>query len=438
MTLHRRSLVKRTGLAGAALVLGSRWSQPAAFAQDAQELVFWDTLNTDPRLMIADTLAKAFSDANGGMKVTHRGWTLEELTDTLPRSVEGKQGPAVAQVNNGESLAGPMARGKQIISLQSYAEKYGWEKKLPEGLLARNRYTPDGKTFGTGDLFGMSAECEIVGLYFNRTVFADNGIEIPKTVADLESAMGKLREAGVEPLLLGGLDKWQLIHLFGMVQGTLTTREYLDNLIYRRNDASFDDPSMMQAAETLVKWKENNYFLQGFEGINGDDAIPVFTSGGGAMLMQGSWAAGQVAEGLQDEGGFFLMPPQKEGDTVMNVGGVGIPYSVTSNAADKDLAAELINSFVSDDAVSMFLDAGILPSAEIPADRIRKDTVSGDMYAAWNGALERDEIGHYLDWATPDFFDVLTGEVQKLLAGETDPKAFVAALQDAYAKSFQS
>src|SRR5699024_161417 len=125
-----------------------------------------------------------------------------------------------------------------------------------------------------------------------------------------------LREAGVEPIGFGTLDRWQAIHLFGEIQGTYGTREHLDNLIYRRNDASFEDESMLDAATKLVAWNDNGYFMNGYEGVNGDDAIPLFTSGMSAMLMQGSWAAGAVAEGLGDDAGFFLMPPHEDGGSV--------------------------------------------------------------------------------------------------------------------------
>src|SRR5699024_9328892 len=179
----------------------------------------------------------------------------------------------------------------QLVPIADYVSEYGWDELMPPGLLARNMYSADGKTFGEGELWGVSAEAEIVGFYYSRKIFEDNGLEVPKTFEEFEQLMGTLREAGIEPLLFGTLDKWQAIHIFGEIQGTYTTREYLDNLIYRRGDASFEDESMVQAAEKLVEWKNNNYFLQGFEGINGDDATPIFTSGGGAILMQGSWAA---------------------------------------------------------------------------------------------------------------------------------------------------
>jgi raffinose/stachyose/melibiose transport system substrate-binding protein len=438
MTLDRRELLKRFGVVSAGLAVGATAMPQGAAAQDEDSLVFWDSWNDPLRSEIAETLAQSFSESHEGIPVEHRGWSTEELMETLPRSVEGNQGPAVSQVNNGEALMGPMIRANQLVSLEDYAEQYGWADALPEGLLKRNRYTADGTNFGQGELWGMSAETEIVGFYYNRKIFEENGVEIPKTFAEFEQLMATLREAGVEPLLFGTLDKWQAIHLFGEVQGTYTERGYLDNLVYRTGDASFEEPSMVKAAEKLVEWKNNNFFLQGHEGINGDDATPLFTSGAGAMLMQGSWAAGLVAEGLGEDAGFFLMPPHEEGGTVLHVGGVGIPHSITTNAQDPDLAAELIDHLVSEESFELLLDAGFLPAGEIPADRIEDGTVSGELYAAWNTALENDAIGHYLDWATPDFYDVLTGALQRLLAGEIEAEPFTTELQEAYASSFDS
>ncbi len=262
---------------------------------------------------------------------------------------------------------------------------------------------------------------------------------MPTTVAEFEDMLGSLRENGIEPIAFGTLDQWQAIHMFGEIHGVYTTRaSIIDNIIYRRNDASFDDQSIRDAMAKFVEWSDKGYFIDGVEGLNGDDATPVFTSGGSAMLMQGSWAAGQVQTDMGDDAGFFLMPPLEDGGTVYHVGGVGIPFGITDNAEDPDLSAELINELVSEDTRTKMLDAGLLPVGEIPADRITEGTLSGELYGAFNSALESDTIGHYLDWAAPGFFDVLAGELQKLMAGETDIDAAVTALQDAYASSFES
>lgn len=459
--MDRRDLLKRTGIVTGSVALGAALPAAAPMsAQQAATLTVWDSLNDEIRGGIIDALATSFAAANGGIAVEHRGWTTEELTSTLPRSVEGNQGPDVSQVNNGESLTGPMIRGGQLVSLADYATEYGWNDRFAAGLLARNRYSADGTVFGEGDLWGISAESEIVGFYYNRQVFEDNGLAVPTTVAEFETLLGSLREAGQEPLVFGNLDKWQAIHLFGEVHGTMTNREFLDSLIYRRSGAAsavqgtpgaatpvaspiatpvsvgFDDQSIVDAAARLIAWNEAGYFMEGFEATGGDDATALFASGVGAVLLQGSWAAPQIAESLGENAGFFLMPPIEAGGSVLHVGGVGIPYSITTNAEDPALAAAFLDHLVSEEAFNLFIEAGSLPAGEIPADKIQANTVSGDLYTAWNAALVADAVGHYMDWAAPDFYDPLTGALQELLGGQVTAEQFAQTLQEFYAASF--
>jgi raffinose/stachyose/melibiose transport system substrate-binding protein len=441
MTLDRRELLKRSGVVSVGLAAGASVATHTVAAQDEtapEGLVFWTAWTDEQRGGIADALAETFAESHDGIVVEHRAFQTEDLGDTLPRALEGGQGPDVAQINNGETVMGPLVRAGRLVSMDDYAEEYGWNDLLPEGLRARNMYSEDGTTMGEGTLWGVSAEAEIVGFYYNRAIFEEQGLTVPTTMAEFEEMLATLRENGVEPIAFGTLDQWQAIHMFGEIHGAYTTREYIDDLIYRRNDASFDDQSIRDAMAKFVEWSENGYFISGVEGLNGDDAPPVFIAGGAAMCMQGSWWAGGINADMGDEAGFFLMPPVDEGGSVYHVGGVGIPFGITDNAEDPDLSAELINEIVSEETRTAMLDAGLLPVGEIPADRIVEGTLSGDLYASFNSALENDTIGHYLDWAAPDFFGVLAGELQKLMAGETDVDAAVTTLQEFYASSFES
>jgi raffinose/stachyose/melibiose transport system substrate-binding protein len=458
MTMQRRTLLKRTGAAAGLAALGTTAlpHAPAVLAaQDEMTLEFWDTLNADPRQGIVEGIGDAYAAENDGLTVEHRGWTLDELQDTLPRVVESDQGPAVAQVNNGESLMGPMIRAGQLVDITSYVDEYGWAQDLPEGLLARNMYSADGTEFGTGQLWGVSAEAEIVGFYYNKSILEENGISLPATLSELEAAMQTLADAEQTPLVFGNVDGWTAIHLFGNIHGTMATREYLDGLIYRSGEQSFEDPSIINAAAKLREWVERGFLQDGFEGISSDDAVALFESGAGAMLMQGSWQAGSVANNLGENAGFFLTPPLDAQSAatpvsatpvtspvagaapVLHVGGVGIPYAITANAGDPDLAAGLINELVSEASASAFIEAGLLPLSEVPEEDIDEGTVSGDLYSAWNFALANDALGHYLDWAAPGFYDVLVSELQQLLGGQVTPEEFAANLQEFYAASFE-
>jgi raffinose/stachyose/melibiose transport system substrate-binding protein len=430
LTISRRTLVA-TSTALALSTLPS-WSKHT-LAQGGN-LVFWDSNNSGELQKLVETLAEEFAAQNEGVTVEHQGFETAQLDDQLQRAIQSGEGPDISQINNGENSMGPLVRAGLIVPMDDYAEQYGWNDLLSPGLIARNRYTEDGTTIGEGTLWGVSSTAEIVGFYYNKQIFADNGVEIPETFADLEAAMQTFKDAGVTPLVFGNLDPWPASHLFGEILGTMTTREYLDGLIYRQGNKSWETDEIKQAAAKLQEWKQNGYLLQGFEGISPDDAVSLFAAGQGAMLMQGSWDAPNVAVQMNENAGFFLMPPQEAGGTVLHVGGVGIPYGITQNAEDPDLAAEFINFLVSERALELMVEQSALPGQTVPAEMITPDTLAGDLYTAWNAANEADAIGHYLDWATPTFYDTLNAELQRLLGDQTTPEAFAQALQADYAR----
>jgi raffinose/stachyose/melibiose transport system substrate-binding protein len=429
LTISRRTVVATS----TALALGAlpRWAWLAQ-AQD-DDLIFWDSNNSGELQELVETLAEEFEAQKQGVTVEHQGFETAQLDDQLQRAIQSGEGPDISQINNGENSMGPLVRAGLILPMDDYAEQYGWNNLLSPGLIARNRYTEDGETIGQGVLWGVSSTAEIVGFYYNKQIFADNGVEIPETFADLEAAMQTFKDAGVTPLVFGNLDPWPASHLFGEILGTMTTREYLDGLIYRQGDQSWETDEIKQAAAKLQEWKQNGYLLEGFEGISPDDAVSLFAAGQGAMLMQGSWDAPNVAVQMNENAGFFLMPPQEAGGTVLHVGGVGIPYGITQNAENPDLAAEFINFLVSERALELMVEQSALPGQTVPAEMITPDTLAGDLYTAWNAANEADAIGHYLDWATPTFYDTLNAELQRLLGDQTTPEAFAQALQADYA-----
>jgi len=430
LTISRRTLVA-TSTALALSTLPS-WSKHT-LAQGGN-LVFWDSNNSGELQKLVETLAEEFAAQKQGVTVEHQGLETAQLDDQLQRAIQSGEGPDISQINNGENSMGPLVRAGLIVPMDDYAEQYGWNDLLSPGLIARNRYTEDGTTIGEGTLWGVSSTAEIVGFYYNKQIFADNGVEIPETFADLEAAMQTFKDNGVTPLVFGNLDPWPASHLFGEILGTMTTREYLDGLIYRQGNKSWETDEIKQAAAKLQEWKQNGYLLQGFEGISPDDAVSLFAAGQGAMLMQGSWDAPNVAVQMNENAGFFLMPPQEAGGTVLHVGGVGIPYGITQNAENPDLAAEFINFLVSERALELMVEQSALPGQTVPAEMITPDTLAGDLYTAWNAANEADAIGHYLDWATPTFYDTLNAELQRLLGDQTTPEAFAQALQADYAR----
>ena len=401
-------------------------------------LVVWDQFYRDVESNVMETLNAEFEQAHPGVKIERVVKTLDDLKVTLKLALTEPNGPDVAQVNQGRSDMGAMVQADLLLPLNAYSEQYGWGSIFSTSVTSRNSFTPDGKTFGQGNLYGVSPTAEVVGVYYNKGIFAEHGWQIPQTFEEFETLLAEIKAAGITPIAFGSLDGWNAIHEFSAIQHLLVTPEYINNLVYGVNNVSFDIPENQRAAEILLNWANSGYFTEGYAGIGYDDSNLLFKAGNGAMTITGSWLAGELVTDTDQQFGFFLLPPF-EGKSGMAIGGVGIPFAIRKTTDKADLAAEYLNWMVSPRAAELWAKAGMLPAMSLPESAgIETDNLFGDTLKAWETINKNNAVGHYIDWATPTFYDTLVAELQKLLGGMSTPAEFTAAVQKDYAAYLDS
>lgn len=382
-------------------------------------------------------LSTAFEGEHPGVKVNITTYTFEDLMKTLPLAMTQPDGPDIAQVNQGLSVMGPLVKAGRLLPLDDYAKKYGWDQTFSAGLLNRNRFTPDGKQFGEGTLYGVSVSAEIVGVYYNRKIFSDNGWKIPQTFEEFDALLKTIKDKGVTPLAVGiAGDAGPAIHYYSAIQQLLVSRQWLDDFVYGRNNVSFDTPENQQAAEKLMEWVKNGYFIKGFEGITGDDMAKLFSQGEAAMLLSGNWWANVLVKADPTNWGFFPLPPYS-GKQNMAVGGLGLMLSINKDSKNADLAAEYINYLVTEKSADAIASVGQLPSRAISANA-QVDPLLKDIIAAFTSMNAKNGIGHYIDWAAPTMYDELKANLQEMLASKITPKEFTARIEKVYSDYLKS
>ena len=409
--------------------------EPAATEAPADEvtLVVWDQFYRDVESQVMDTLNQEFEAAHPGVKIERVIKTLDDLKVTLKLALSQSDGPDVAQVNQGRSDMGAMVQADLLLPVNDYAAKYKWDERFSSSVASRNSFTPDGKTFGQGNLYGVSPTAEVVGVYYNKGIFEANGWTVPATFDEFVSLLGDIKSKGITPISFGSLDGWNAIHEFSAVQHLLVTPEYINDFVYGVNNASFDIPENQEAARIMQEWVDKGYFSDGFSGIGYDDSNKLFKAGEGAMTITGSWLAGELINDTDQQFGFFLLPVKDPDRTRLAIGGVGIPFAIRKTTAHADLAAEYLDWMVSPRAAQLWAGAGMLPAMPLPADAtVEEGSLFNDTLVAWNTINKENAVGHYIDWATPTFYDTIVAELQKVFGKETDPAAFTAAVDQDY------
>lgn len=410
---------------------------PVVTDSDEITLVVWDQFYRPEESAVIEALNAEFEKAHPGVKIQREVKVLDDLKMTLKLALAEADGPDIAQVNQGRSDMGAMVEADLLLPLNDYLAKYGWGNVFSTSVASRNSFTADGKSFGQGNLYGVSPTAEVVGVYYNKDLFKKNRWSVPTTFEEFQELLAKIKKAGITPISFGSLDGWNAIHEFSAIQHLLVSSDYINNLTYGVNNVSFDTPENQEAAQILLDWAQAGYFTDGFPGIGYDDCNNNFKAGEGAMTITGSWFAPELMTGTDQEFGFFLLPGLS-GKQTMAIGGVGIPYAIRKTTQHPDLAAEYLDWMISPRAAELWAQAGMLPAMSLPEDtKVKTDNLFGDTLHAWETINKNNAVGHYIDWATPTFYDTLVAELQKLLGSIATPADFTAAVQRDYAQFLQ-
>ena len=188
---------------------------------------------------------------------------------------------------------------------------------------------------------------QIIGVFYNKDMFAANGIEVPNTWDELVAACDKLLAAGIQPIAQGMKDGWPQAQLANMFAGTdLLAKDPHWGAKRNANEVKFNNPDLakgMQKYQTLC----TKYSGDNITGISYTQMLELFFTGKAAMLPIGSWVNAEVAKGLQDfEVGWFPIPGDENANVVSVFVNEGL--SIGSHTKYPEVCKDFIHYFFTD------------------------------------------------------------------------------------------
>ena len=231
---------------------------------------------------------------------------------------------------------------------------------------AKAQATFDGEVYGVPVL-----NISISGVFYNKDIFADNNLEEPKTISDLEKICDTLVAKGITPFALGNSTKWQGSMFY---QGLATRYAGLDDFRgATEGTSSFESDCFVYAGNKILEWAEKGYFQEGCNGLSTDDgqdkqAIYQETA---AMIYSGSWYTGTFSSDSEEfykaKIGWFPFPECDEAENgaeyakVCN-GTVGDQF-VSFSCTDEKLkeAFKCATYYSTDDCIKLIVENGKIP-----------------------------------------------------------------------------
>ncbi|MFO7634047.1 MAG: ABC transporter substrate-binding protein, partial [Caldilinea sp.] len=175
------------------------------------------------------------------------------------------------QVHPGFELIGQYVDPGFVAPVTSLYESEGCNDVVPEAL--RTMMTADGELYQvTVGVYRGN------GFWYNKTLLAENGIEIGETLSvdEFIAIADQLQAAGVTPLCVGDNGIWATAQLFeNTLLGTIGPEMY--NGLWD-GSVSFDAPEVKAAMETYGKMLE--YQNEDHSALSWDQAVQKLMEGG--------------------------------------------------------------------------------------------------------------------------------------------------------------
>ena len=419
-----------SGSSGAQATLGPV-SKDVSGAGDVT-LTVWDQ-NTDGGIDTAQKqLNTAFEKKYPNVTVKRVSRSFADLKTTLKLALSGDNPPDVVQANQGYPDMGAFVAGNLLRPVDDYAKLYDWTSYYPKSLLKLNSFSANGKDWQSGNLYGVSQTGELVGVYYNREILDQLGVDAPTSLDELETDLAKAKAAGILPISYGDLEKSPGIHIYGVVQGAIAGHDAVSDLV-TSTSGSWTDAANVKAATTIQDWASSGYLPSGANGISQDDAVSTFGDGGSAFLITGTWRQATLEQDLGEKNvGFTALKPTGS-STPVTTGGEGLAWAITSKSKHPDVAAAYVDYITNADAARVLVDTGNLPSVIPDGDSPESGTLAADITSEYKTISGSDGVVPYLDYSTSTFYDTLSAAMQDLVAEKTTPQQFTETLQTDYA-----
>lgn len=360
-------------------------------AEDDDKTITWWNLGTEgaDKAWVEETVAQFEANTDSGYTVESVAFQNDKYKEKLVIAMSSGECPDMYLHWTG----GPM--NEYIESgfaqpVDEYYEEYGLTDVYMDGAIEQCKYN--------GSIYAVPAKnISVAGIYYNKALFEEYGLEIPTTVSELETVCDTLLENGIIPFTLANSTKWTGSMFFQCLATRYGGTEPFQKAA--AGEGSFDDECFKYAGEKIQEWVEKGYFPEGFNSMDEDDgqAAQLFYTEQAAMYLIGSWRTASFKTDTADGGsdfydqiGWFSFPAVDGSDADASIlnGTLGDNFVSFNCTGEKlDAAFELASYLSSDEVVQVMLDNGNVPPIKGIEEKVT-DPLSLTIVEAANNASE--------------------------------------------------
>lgn len=276
-------------------------------------------------------------------------WLTLEFRNTvdkdIPVALAADSGPDIVY-GSGPSYVSTYVQEGKVISLDKYAEQYGWKDRML-GILY-DACTVD------GSLYSIPNSISVGGIFYNKALFEEKGWEVPTTVEELTAIMDEAMKDGLYGSLAGNKG-WKPCN--DNFSSLMVSHFTYPSVMYDclSGKTPFNNPEMAEAIELSKEWYEKGY-LGGsdYTDLDSQECMQMLSEKKSPFILAPTLYfqfAGQFFTGeLEDDLGFIPFP-SLQSDQPSPVYDVATPcnFSISATTPYADECAKILDTMLTED-----------------------------------------------------------------------------------------
>jgi len=241
----------------------------SAGSSDPDTLKLWHFEGTDSDVGIAWERAIEIFEEETGATVEYEDKSFEQIRSTASQVLNSNEAPDVMESPKGNATAGLLASQGLLSDITEAVEEFGWDDMLAPSLQTTARYDENG-IMGSGAWVGVPNYGEFVTVYYNKTMFEENGVAVPTTYDEFEAAMQTFVDAGITPLAEAGAE-YPLGQLFYQLALSQADRQSVNDYQLYENPVDWQSEPLTFAAEKVKEYVDKGFISEDATGLKAED-----------------------------------------------------------------------------------------------------------------------------------------------------------------------
>ena len=274
-------------------------------------------------------------------------------------------------------------------------------------------------------------------LFYNKTMFAENGLKPPETWDDLKSVVKTFKRKDITPFVLGGQDSWTELMYLEFLVDRLGGPEVFQRVAGGDN-AGWGDPAFLKSLQMIRELVDMGAFGSNYSsvGYGTGAASALFAKGKGAMHLMGTWEftsqQGSAPKFVKNDLAYTNFPAVEggKGDPRDTAGNPTNYFSVVKSDVSDACVDFLHSQMTNKDYVDAMIKVGEVPAIADLGDRL--DQHPNPKFAKAVYQIAQTAPSFTLSWdqaLASNVGDAVVTNLQKVFNKQIQPADWVTAMK---------